>query len=87
MFGTLRWYLTGSYEPRGKFRKPRSWSNRELRLLGPHFEGSVINVSGKVDGDKEGGLYRTYFPSASEYYVSNYRNPDSSKEKGDRWDF
>lgn len=55
---------------------PRRWSNRELRRLGPLFRGRVINVSGWQDSDKEGGHYRSYFPHADEYRISNYRGGD-----------
>lgn len=36
------------------------------------FEGRVLNLSGRADGDKEGGAYRLYFRNASEYALSNY---------------
>ncbi|NLI83013.1 MAG: hypothetical protein GX443_15190 [Deltaproteobacteria bacterium] len=51
---------------------PRVWSNGELRRLGHLFQGDVINVSGGKDSDKEGHLYRDYFPNASSYRVSNH---------------
>lgn len=49
----------------------RRWSNAELRKFAPLFHGSVINVSGWNDGDKEGGHYRNYFRNAAAYTVSN----------------
>jgi hypothetical protein len=55
-----------------QFRQPRIWSNRELSLLGPLFEGDVINVSGWKDEDKAGRHYRDYFPHARSYVVSNH---------------
>lgn len=56
-----------------RFRLPRVWSNGELRRLGGLFTGRVINVSGWLDSDKEGGQYRDYFPHATEYRISNFR--------------
>lgn len=53
---------------------PRHWSNVELRKVLAHLPPSenVINVSGWKDGDKEGGLYRSYFAPGARYTVSNY---------------
>lgn len=50
----------------------RSWSNRELQRIAPLVSGSVINVSGWRDADKEGRRYRDYFVNARSYAVSNY---------------
>jgi hypothetical protein len=49
----------------------RQWSNTELRRWGPLFKGSIINVSGWEDKDKEGGCYVNYFPNRSSYLISN----------------
>jgi len=54
------------------FRVPREWSNRELRRFGPIFGGEVVNVSGWKDEDKQGGVYRDYFPSAASYAITNF---------------
>jgi len=54
------------------FRKPRIWSNTELRNIAHHFSGSVLNVSGWADEDKQGGTYRSYFINALNYEVSNH---------------
>lgn len=86
MFSRIRNFFTGNFEPAGKFRRPRVWSNDELRKIGHLFDGSVINVSGKVDSDKCGGVYRSYFPKAKEYFVSNY-NSDKSAKPPEKWDF
>ena len=51
---------------------PRAWSNREIRKLGYLFTGHVLNVSAIKDGDKEGGVYRDYFPNARSYTITNY---------------
>jgi hypothetical protein len=74
----------------GVFRKPRLWSNQELRKIAPMFSGSVINVSGWRDLDKEvgykqylfgdydgGSTYESYFENADEYFISNY--PDDNE--------
>lgn len=52
---------------------PRTWSNRELKKFAFQFQGSVINVSGWKDVDKEGGNYRQYFRGATEYHISNIK--------------
>lgn len=51
----------------------RKWSNAVLREIAPLFTGAVINVSGWKDEDKEGRTYRSYFTSAEQYFVSNYK--------------
>jgi hypothetical protein len=51
---------------------PRVWSNKKLRELGSIVTGDVINVSAGADGDKEGDLYRNYFPNADSYATTNY---------------
>lgn len=55
-----------------KFRKARIWSNQMLRKFSENFEGSVCNVSGWKDEDKEGGKYKNYFINASSYYITNF---------------
>lgn len=55
-----------------KFRKPRMWSNEELKKFSVLFRGKIINVSGWKDIDKEGMRYKDYFSNASEYWISNY---------------
>lgn len=74
----------------GVFRRPRLWSNTELKRIAPFFGGSVVNVSGATDSDKEvrsylryftdqydeGRQYRTYFSNAKEYFVTNYPKDD-----------
>lgn len=56
------------------FRLPRIWSNRELKKIAHLFEGDIVNVSGWKDIDKEGGLYKDYFPKASSYTITNYKS-------------
>ena len=55
-----------------KFRVPRLWSNSELRKFAPLFTGSVVNISGWNDSDKEGNKYWEYFSNTSEYSITNY---------------
>lgn len=55
-----------------KYRRPRAWSNSVLRRIAPLFSGSVLNVSGWLDEDKEGGYYKNYFSSADIYSISNF---------------
>lgn len=54
-----------------KFRIPRLWSNVELSKFSHKIHGSVLNVSGWKDSDKNGAVYKEYFPRASSYTVSN----------------
>ena len=54
-----------------KYRRARIWSNKELKKIAPKFSGDVINVSGWVDEDKEGKIYREYFVNANTYTISN----------------
>ncbi|PUB79087.1 MAG: hypothetical protein DBO99_05360 [gamma proteobacterium symbiont of Ctena orbiculata] len=54
-------------------RLPRLWSNSELSKYANLFTGSVVNVSGWKDIDKEGHRYRDYFTNASEYLITNYK--------------
>lgn len=54
------------------FQSPRIWSNAELLKISGELEGKVINVSAWEDRDKEGRLYRDYFPKSSSYDISNY---------------
>jgi hypothetical protein len=56
-----------------KFRKPRVWSNQELRKHAHLFKGDVVNVSAWKDIDKEGGKYENYFSNASSYSKTNYK--------------
>ena len=55
-----------------KVRLPRIWSNNELRKVAPLVSGSIINVSGWKDIDKQGSHYNSYFANANEYWISNY---------------
>jgi hypothetical protein len=55
-----------------RFRLARHWSNDELRRLGRHLGGDIVNVSGWRDEDKDGGHYRDYFPNAASYVLTNY---------------
>jgi len=50
----------------------RSWSNEELKKFAGRFYGSVLNVSGWRDEDKEGSCYKDYFKLANDYKVSNW---------------
>jgi hypothetical protein len=51
--------------------QPRTWSNRELRKFAFLFQGDIINVSGWLDLDQEGGSYKDYFSNKRSYTVSN----------------
>ncbi len=54
----------------GVNKVPRAWSNLELRKIGSLLSGSILNLSGWCDEDKQGGFYRDYFPHATDYHVS-----------------
>ena len=57
-----------------RFRAARIWSNQELRKFAPKLRGSMVNVSGWRDSDKEGGTYQAnYFTNASEYWITNWK--------------
>ncbi|HBT80831.1 MAG: hypothetical protein UW46_C0012G0014 [Candidatus Yanofskybacteria bacterium GW2011_GWF1_44_227] len=56
----------------------RHFSNEMLREYAPVLDGSVINVSGWDDRDKEGGYYREYLTRKLSYAVPNA----PSKQKG-----
>jgi hypothetical protein len=57
-------------------RDPRAWSNDLLRAIGSRLVSceSLLNVSGWLDSDKEGGRYRDYFPHVKRYEISNHPN-------------
>lgn len=50
----------------------RRWSNRQLAVIAPLFDGDVVNVSAWEDRDKEGRQYRDYFCNARSYACTNY---------------
>lgn len=56
-----------------KFRLPRIWSNNELKKFASLFSGSIVNISGWTDEDKEGGTYQQYFKNSKSYHISNYK--------------
>jgi hypothetical protein len=58
------------HEPR--FRRPRVWSNRQLKRFAKFFQGDVVNVSAGDDVDKEGAHYKDYFTNAISYSLTNY---------------
>ena len=47
------------------------------------FHGSVVNVSGWRDVDKQGNTYRSYFSNASEYCITNYQEEKTKGYQGD----
>ena len=58
-----------------KFRKPRNWSNLELKKFGHLFTGSIVNVSAYKDEDKNGRKYHSdYFINAKDYTITNYKS-------------
>lgn len=63
-----------------KFRRPRVWSNEELKKFAHLFKGSIINVSAETDKDKTGNSYRQYFFNADTYSISNYQTNEPSWE-------
>ena len=56
-----------------KYRLPRIWSNNELIKFAHLFDGSVLNVSGFGDSDKNGNKYKAYFENAKSYEISNFK--------------
>lgn len=65
------------------FSVPRRWSNAELRRFAALFEGAAVNVSAWEDRDKEGGFYRSYFPSASSWSITNYGTDQGTLQGAD----
>lgn len=65
-----------------KFRLPRIWSNQELEKIAPLFSGTIVNVSGWKDQDKQGKHYKNYFSNATSYDVTNYGGFRGSQENG-----
>lgn len=63
------------------FLAARRWSNREIATIARCFTGSVVNVSGWDDRDKEGRRYEQYFSRASQYQRTNY--PGDRGYRGD----
>ena len=57
-----------------KFRKARNWSNNQLKIFAPLFEGDVVNVSGWQDLDKQGDSYKSYFKNCKNYWITNYKS-------------
>ncbi len=57
-----------------KFRSPRIWSNGVLKPICNLLGGHVVNVSGWKDSDKDGLTYRSYFPKATKYSITNYKS-------------
>ncbi len=53
-------------------RVPRLWSNAQLAQVGDLFDGDVVNVSAWQDNDKDGRTYRSYFPRARSYTLTNF---------------
>ena len=69
--------------PERKYRAPRLWSNEVLRRIAPFFTGSIVNVSGWKDSDKDGGRYQDYFENVSTYSLTNFpgaRGHEDSKD-------
>lgn len=56
-----------------KFRLPRIWSNDELKKFAHLIEGSIVNVSGWKDQDKEGMKYKDYFKNSKSYTITNFK--------------
>jgi len=65
-----------------KSRVPRIWSNKVLKKHAKLFSGSIVNVSGWKDLDKQGKRYRDYFKNANKYSISNYET-DARGFQGD----
>ena len=63
-----------------KFRKPRVWSNLELKKFSNNFYGKIINVSGWNDSDKDGSFYKNYFSNCENYSISNWSFSERGQE-------
>ena len=67
----LAWILHGVAKRTISHHKPRRYHNAVLRRYLGTLGGSIINVSGWEDRDKEGGFYRDYFGPHDRYVISN----------------
>ena len=67
----LSWLLHGLAKRTIAEHKPRRFHNAVLRRHLASLGGSIINVSGWEDRDKEGGFYRDYFGPHDRYVISN----------------
>lgn len=76
----LRRWILNHARKRHLDLSPRRWSNQELKKVAPLFTGSVVNVSGWRDEDKEDGTYRGYFKHASSYHLTNYWGSSASND-------
>ncbi len=76
----LRQWITNRARRAHPELSPRRWSNHELQTHAPLFTGSVVNVSGWRDEDKEGRTYRSYFTNASSYSITNYWGSSTSND-------
>lgn len=56
-----------------KFKKPRIWSNKELKKYAHLFSGDIVNVSAWRDEDKQGNKYKDYFKNARSYTITNWK--------------
>lgn len=80
----MNWFKKGSGVPNKDLVKTpkagpvRIWSNDELKKFAHLFTGSVVNLSGWEDMDKQGKRYKDYFVHADDYVVTNY-SPSHSK--------
>lgn len=63
-----------------ELKNARIWSNKELKKIEHLLQGEVINVSGELDRDKMGGIYKEYFAKANTYSISNYEPFHVEKE-------
>lgn len=63
-----------------KFRKPRKWSNNELKKFSKNFYGDVINISGWKDSDKQNSFYKNYFYNCKNYFISNWSFSERGQE-------
>ena len=63
--------------------EPRRWTNEQLRILAPIFEGRVVNVSGWKDEDRRGRHYREYFINAASYDITNYWGTGAANDGAD----
>ncbi len=66
-----------------KFRAARIWSNNELKKYASSFHGSIVNVSGWKDDDKQGSKYKNYFTNATSYSITNYGGTRGKSESTD----
>lgn len=77
--------LVTRYRADPRDRRARLWSNDVIAAVGKVASGEVVNVSAWKDSDKNGSLYRDYFPNARTYARTNWGGLISDPDATEYW--